>query len=64
MNKLFNEYLDALNNNKTSSKIYTIFLNNQNEKYLKETKNKRKVIDFLAGMTDDLFISELKNLQK
>ena len=64
MNKLFTEYLDALDKENHDSPIYIMFLNNQNEKYLKETSNKRKVIDFLAGMTDDLFISELKNLQK
>ena len=64
MNKLFTEYLDALDKENHDSPIYIMFLNNQNERYLKETSNKRKVIDFLAGMTDDLFISELKNLQK
>ena len=64
MNKLFTEYLEAINKEDKTSPIYTIFLNNQNERYLKETPNKRKVIDFLAGMTDALFVSELKNLQK
>ena len=64
MNRLFTEYLEAINKEDKTSPIYVMFLNNQNEKYLKETPNKRKVIDFLAGMTDDLFVSELKNLQK
>ena len=64
MNRLFTEYLEAINKEDKTSPIYVMFLNNQNEKYLKETSNKRKVIDFLAGMTDDLFVSELKNLQK
>ena len=64
MNKLFTEYLEAINKEDKTSPIYTMFLNNQNERYLKETPNKRKVIDFLAGMTDALFVSELKNLQK
>ena len=54
----------AINKENKTSPIYAMFLNNQNERYLKETPDKRKVIDFLAGMTDDLFVSELKNLQK
>ena len=27
-------------------------MNNQSEKYMKQTCDKRKVIDYLAGMTD------------
>ena len=36
-----------------------LFLNNQCSKYLKETSPKRQVIDFIAGMTDDLFHAEI-----
>lgn len=63
MNKLFNDYLDALTTNKTDNIIYTIYLNSQSENYNKNTSDKRKVIDFMAGMTDDLFRSELKRLE-
>lgn len=63
MNILFNDYLDALTTNKTDNIIYTIYLNSQSEDYNKNTSDKRKVIDFMAGMTDDLFKSELKRLE-
>ena len=32
-----------------------------NEEYLKNTSDARKVIDFIAGMTDDYFINCYKN---
>ena len=38
-----------------------MFLNNQSQTYLETTSNKRMVIDFIAGMTDELFITELIN---
>ena len=40
--------------------IYTIFLNQQSYKYLTDTNKKRMVIDFVAGMTDDLFLHEIE----
>ena len=61
MNILFNDYLTAIENEDKNSLIYTYFLNYNNETYLNNTPPKRMVIDFLAGMTDDLFISELIN---
>lgn len=61
MNILYNDYLAAIENNDKTSIIYKLFLNSQSDKYLRNTSSKRMVIDFLAGMTDDLFISELKN---
>ncbi len=60
MNKIYNKYLNDINNNNKESIIYKIFLNNQNEEYIKNTNSKRKVIDFIAGMTDELFITEIK----
>ena len=60
MNKIYNKYLKDLEDNNTSSIIYSIFLNDMNQKYIENTNNKRKVIDFIAGMTDDLFISEIE----
>lgn len=59
MNILFNDYLSDIENNKKDSLIYTIFLDNQSKEYMDSTSSKRMVIDFLAGMTDDLFIHEL-----
>ncbi len=60
MHKLFNNYLNAIKSHDTNNIIYQIFLNNQHEKYLKNTKPERQVIDFIAGMTDDLFMKEIK----
>ena len=40
-----------------------MFLSSKSKKYIKNTSDKRKVIDFIAGMTDNLFLNELNNLQ-
>lgn len=62
MNKLFKKYLNDLNSNNKDSIIYTIFLDKQVDVYKSHTSNKRIVIDFIAGMTDDLFIREINIL--
>lgn len=59
MNILFNDYLNDIENNRKESIIYKIFLDSQTTEYLDSTSKKRMVIDFIAGMTDDLFINEL-----
>ena len=61
MNILFNDYLNAIETSNKNSVIFTMFLNEQDNEYLENTSKKRQVIDFIAGMTDDLFISELVN---
>lgn len=60
MNKIYNEYLEALENGDSTNIIYKIFLNKQTEGYRKRNSNKRIVIDFIAGMTDDLFLKEIE----
>ena len=60
MNNIYNVYLDAIKNKDTDNYIYTIFLNHQSDRYLDNTCDKRKVIDFIAGMTDEFFFSEIK----
>ena len=60
MRKIYDRYLKDIETNNTNSIIYTMFLNNQNKKYLNNTNNKRMVIDFIAGMTDELFIKEIQ----
>ena len=62
MNKIYDRYLKDIESNNTSSLIYEVFLNGQSEDYLNNTNNKRKVIDFIAGMTDDFFIKEIKEI--
>lgn len=60
MNKIYNKYLEDIKKNNQQSPIYTIFLNNQQQEYLEKNSSQRKVIDFIAGMTDDLFLREIK----
>lgn len=62
MNKLFNEYLKDIVNNNKKSIIFRIFLDNQVKRYMDNTSDKRKVIDFIAGMTDELFMSEVQRV--
>lgn len=59
MNKLFSKYLEDIEKKNKDSNIYAIFLNHQNKEYLKNTCDKRKVIDFIAGMTDEMFLREI-----
>ena len=60
MNKIYKKYLNDLENNNTESKIFTIFLNSESKEYRDNTDNKRIVIDFIAGMTDDFFLEEIE----
>ena len=62
MNKIYKYYLKDVENNNKDSIIYKIFLNNQCSEYIDNTSNKRMVIDFIAGMTDDLFLNEIKRI--
>lgn len=62
MNKLYHTYLNDINQHNLSSIIYTIFLDFQSSRYFNSTSDKRKVIDFIAGMTDDMFFREVKKV--
>ena len=59
MEKIYNRYLNDINNKNQESVIYR-FLDTQDEIYLKNTSDKRKVIDFIAGMTDEMFLREIE----
>ena len=54
---LFKSYLNDLKTNNRKSTIFTSYLNNMDEIYLQNSLE-RIVIDYLAGMTDDYFISQ------
>ena len=41
-------------------RIYKVFINNMDEEYINNNNNKKIVIDFIAGMTDDYFITMLE----
>ena len=60
MNKIYYRYLNDLESKNQNSIIYSIFLNYQNDDYLKNTSSKRMVLDFIAGMTDDFFLREIE----
>ena len=57
--KLYRNYYQDIKEKNHQSMIYLTFLNHQGEEYLKNTEDKRKVIDFLAGMTDEMFLKEI-----
>ena len=59
---LFEQYLANVNNKE--SKIYNVFLKNMSNEYLNTTSDARKVMDYIAGMTDDYFLAEYKRLIK
>lgn len=62
MNMLYEKYLNQLNDNDTDSMIYKVFIKNQSNEYNEKTSNKRKVIDFISGMTDEFFIKEIEQI--
>lgn len=65
-NTLFKNYKKVLEDKDTSNDIYKIFLNDMTDEYLNNTSDSRKVIDYLAGMTDDYFINrynEISNIK-
>ena len=64
MHMLFDKYLHDLEIGNDESSIYSIFLNEQKSGYIENNSIKRIVIDYIAGMTDDFFINEVKTYQK
>lgn len=50
---LFLKYKSDIEKENKTSEIYQVFLNMMGDSYLNATSINRKVIDFLAGMTDD-----------
>ena len=63
MNKIYFKYLSDLDNCSNDSIIYQYFLKNKDSIYWENTSHKRAVIDFIAGMTDDLFLREIEKIQ-
>lgn len=60
--QLFKKYYQDLQNEDTNSPLYHYFLNDMNDDYRKNTDKKRMIIDFVAGMTDDFFNNQYKEL--
>lgn len=61
---LFECNLSYIQKEDRTQNIYTVFLNKMSQDYLKETSNVRKVIDYIAGMTDDYFFHEYQKILK
>lgn len=60
--KVFDKCLNDLKTGNREGHIYTIFLTDMTEEYLSETTDERKVIDYIAGMTDDFLVSEYNDI--
>lgn len=61
-NKLFSKYLNDIKRKNYKSSIFQVFLNQMDNKYL-ENSDERKVIDFIAGMTDEYFQLEYESIE-
>lgn len=61
-NLLFETYLADLKKGENKTSIRRMFLNEMNGTYLEKTTDERKVIDYIAGMTDDFFCLEYQSL--
>lgn len=59
MNHLYYKYLEDLKNNNLDSDIFKVFLDGMDKNYLENTKNERKVIDYIAGMTDEYLVESI-----
>ena len=60
MNKIYQKYLNDILQNNQESIIYKYCLESKEPHYLEKNSPQRVVIDFIAGMTDDLFLSEIE----
>ena len=60
--QVFKHCLNDIKNNNREGHIFTIFLNDMDEKYLNNTSDERKVIDYIAGMTDDFMVKEYNSI--
>ena len=60
--KVFKQCLNDIKTNNREGHIFTIFLNDMDKEYLDNTTDERKVIDYIAGMTDDFIVSEYNSI--
>lgn len=61
-NMLFACYLEDIKDNNIDSAIFKKYLNNMDKSYLENNTPGRIAVDFIAGMTDDYFLSQFNNL--
>ena len=60
--QVFKHCLNDLKNSNKEGHIFTVFLNDMDETYLNSTTDERKVIDYIAGMTDDFMVKEYNSI--
>ncbi len=59
---LFNKYLDEVEKGDEKSLMNKMFLKKMDSAYLAKTNEKRQIIDFIAGMTDDYLKNQFKEM--
>ena len=59
---VFTHFLNDIRNDNRESHIFTVYLEDMTPEYLENTSDERKVIDYIAGMTDDFIIKEYNSL--
>ena len=59
---VFESSLRAIDTKNRNHGIYKYFLDDMNLEYISKNNNVRMVTDYIAGMTDDFFISEYKRI--
>lgn len=62
--KIFDYFLKDVKEKNTKSIIFKDFLYDMDSSYLNNTSDERKVIDFIAGMTDEYFLHQYKEIEK
>ena len=62
--EVFKACLGFIKNKKEDTNIFTKFLNDMDPEYLDNTSDERKVIDYIAGMTDDYILKEYNSLSE
>ena len=60
--QVFKHCLNDIKNDNRDGHIFTVFLNDMDETYLNNTSDERKVIDYIAGMTDDFMVKEYNSI--
>jgi len=60
--QMFMKYCSELGNKDKNSSLYRYFLNDMGNEYLKNTHEKRMIIDFIAGMTDNFFNNQYNEM--
>lgn len=60
--KVFKKCLNDIKVDNREGHIFTIYLNDMAQEYLDNTTDERKVIDYIAGMTDDFLLSEYNSI--